>query len=289
MNTRSTKARFAWAYLCLLFLVCCTASRKYKTSVIHTSEHHSSYDDTTLSPVNSTVLMPYNRFIDPAGTVIRFGNRLLENHSLDCALLPGGKVLAVEDRFGLAFIDAVEQKLLFHLDYGVNNEYRGFISTYSGMKVWDSAGTVHVFWGASNTSSKRSYVFDAVWDGKKAVVNGALAFEPVKGLSVLALPNDICISQEAGETYLFVVLNGNNQLVKVRWKDKSIVWTASTGMAPYGAVLVQGKLYVSNWAGPVPTGTGGETAGIPYARVYVDPSTGATALGTVSVFEAASG
>ena len=290
MNTRCTTRGVERAYLLFLFfLVCCTAARKYKTSVIHTSDHHSSYDDTTLSPVNSTVLMPYNRFIDPAGTVIRFGSRQLENHSLDVALLPGGRVLAVEDRFGLAFVDVAEQKLLFHLDYGVNNDYKGFISTYSGMKVWDSAGAVHVLWGASSTSSKRSYVFDALWDGKKAVISSALAFEPVKGLSALALPNDICIAGEGDNMHLFVVLNGNNQLVKLRWKDKKTVWTATTGMSPYGAVLVKGKLYVSNWAGPVPAGTGGETAGIPYARVYVDPLTGATALGTVSVFDAASG
>ncbi|MBE7172247.1 MAG: bifunctional YncE family protein/alkaline phosphatase family protein [Williamsia sp.] len=278
--------------ICLLglfVLVGCTAARKYTTTVTRTSDYHSSYDDTTLSPLNSTVLMPYNRFIDPAGTVIRFGNKQLENHSLDCALLPGGKVLAVEDRFGLAFIDATDPKLLFHLDYGVNNPYRGFISTYSGMKVADSAGTVHVFWSASNTSSKRSYVFDAMWDGKKAVISSAMPFEPVKGLSALALPNDICVALEGGEMYLFVVLNGNNQLVKLRWRDKKIIWTAATGMAPYGAVLIKGKIYVSNWAGPVPAEGGGETAGIPYARVYVDPLTGATAQGTLSVFDAASG
>ena len=290
MNTRSAIRGVVQAnLLCLLFLVCCTTTRKYKTSVIHASDHHSSYDDTTLSPGSSTMLMPYNRFIDPAGTVIRFGNRQLENHSLDCALLPGGKVLAVEDRFGLAFVDVAEQKLLFHLDYGVNNDYKGFISTYSGIKVWDSGGSVHVFWGAANTSSKRSYVFDALWDGKKAVITSALAFEPVKGLSALALPNDICIAGEGDDMHLFVVLNGNNQLVKLRWKDKKTEWTAATGMSPYGAVLVKNKLYVSNWAGQVPAGAGGETAGIPYARVYIDPLTGATARGTVSVFDAASG
>lgn len=290
MRIQSAKVRARHVCLLyLLFLVCCTTSRTYKTSVARYSDYHSSYDDTTLSPLNSTVLMPYNRFIDPAGTVIRFGNKQLENHSLDCALLPSSRVLVVEDRFGLAFVDVAGQKLLFHLDYGVNNEYKGCISTYSGMKVWDSAGTVHVFWSASNTSSKRSYVFDALWDGKKAVITGVLPFEPVKGLSVLALPNDICIMQEGGDTHLFVVLNGNNQLVKVRWKDKKVIWTAATGMAPYGAALVKGKVYVSNWAGPVPTEGGGETAGIPYARVYVDPLTGATAQGTLSVYDAASG
>lgn len=290
MNTPYAKALMQYSCLfCLLYTISCTSSRVYKTSVTQYKDYHSSYDDTTLSPLSFTMLMPYNRFIDPAGTVVRFGSRLLENHSLDCALLPSEKVLAVEDRFGLAFIDVIGQKLLFHLDYGVNNEYKGFISTYSGLKVWEENGAVHIFWGASSISSKRSYVFDAVWDGKKAVISSEMPFEPVKGLSAFALPNDICVTKENGETYLFIVLNGNNQCVKVRWHDKKIIWTAATGMAPYGAAAAKGKVYVSNWAGPVPSGKIKETAGIPYARVYIDPLTGATASGTLTIFDAASG
>jgi hypothetical protein len=61
--------------------------------------------------------MPYNRFIDPAGTIIRYGDPSDENHSLDCVLLPGGEILAVEDRYGVAFINVQNNTLLFHLDY----------------------------------------------------------------------------------------------------------------------------------------------------------------------------
>src|SRR3954464_15294538 len=63
----------------------------------------SSYDDTTLTVDNHSVLLPYNRFVDPAGSVIRFGKVSLENHSLDLALLPISNQLVVEDRYGLAF------------------------------------------------------------------------------------------------------------------------------------------------------------------------------------------
>jgi hypothetical protein len=43
----------------------------YQSSVsTETSYHISSYDDTTLTPGNSAILMAYYRFIDSTGTVI---------------------------------------------------------------------------------------------------------------------------------------------------------------------------------------------------------------------------
>src|SRR5674476_1538334 len=69
--------------------------RTYHSSVVTDTKYHSFYDDTTLTVENSKILLPYNRYIDPAGSVISFGTPTLENHSLDCVLLPGGKVLAV--------------------------------------------------------------------------------------------------------------------------------------------------------------------------------------------------
>ena len=38
------------------------------------NSYHSAYDDTSLLVQAGPVLMPYNRYIDPAGTVIRFGD-----------------------------------------------------------------------------------------------------------------------------------------------------------------------------------------------------------------------
>lgn len=254
-----------------LSLASCITSRTYRSSV---------------ATDNSAVLMPYNRFIDPAGTVIRFGKPTLENHSLDCALLPGGKVLAIEDRYGLAFIDVQDKKLLFHLDY--EGTYKGLMSTYSGIKVLEFENSVHIFWGASNPSAKSSFILDAVWDGRKATISNSISFKGVAP-SRMALPNDICISKEGGENYLYVVLNGNSQLTKIRLNDKKEIWTTPTGMAPFGVTITATKAYVTNWAGPVPTDASKETAGIPYAKVYIDPRTGATALGTVSIIDLQSG
>jgi YVTN family beta-propeller protein len=258
----------------------------YHSYVVTDNSYHSSYDDETLTVKNNIILMPFNRFIDPVGTVIHFGKPTLENHSLDCAMLPGGKVLAVEDRYGIAFIDVLGKKLLYHLDYQGKN--KDLMSTYSGIKAFEADNLVHIFWGATDTESKDSYILDAVWDGSKATLHDSFLFNGIDP-SPIALPNDICINKENSENFLYVVLNGNNRLTKIRLSDKKEIWTTRTGMAPFGIVVAGTKAYVSNWAGPVPTGTSKETAGIPFAGVYVDQRTGATALGTVSVIDLQTG
>jgi hypothetical protein len=152
----------------------CSPTHVHKTVMDDGNSYHSPYDDKTLAIDNSPVLMPYNRIVDPAGTAIRFGHPSQENHSLDCVLLPGEKVLAVEDRFGLALLDVDQKKLLYHLDY--EGEYKGVRSTFSGIKYWHDGNTLHIFWGAVNSASKASYIMDAVWNGQKAVMQTAIKF-----------------------------------------------------------------------------------------------------------------
>ncbi len=271
----------------LLSITSCTTSKIYNTSITKDS-YSSPYDVATLAVDNKAILLPYNRIIDPAGTVIRYGKPSQENHSLDCVLLPGEEILAVEDRYGVAFFNVQNNKLLFHLDYTSIDSYKTLVSTYSGIKVLKQGNVVHIYWGASSPSTKASYIMDAVWDGEKAEIRDAISFNAVAP-APMALPNDIAINEEKGEYYFYVVLNGNSQLCKVRLSDKKTVWTTATGTAPFGIALSSSKAYVTNWAGPVPTDTSRETAGIPYGSAYVDPRTGATALGTVSVIDLESG
>jgi YVTN family beta-propeller protein len=260
----------------------CSSTKSYKTSVDIRGSYHSVYDNKTIAADSNSILMPYNRFIDPAGTVIRFGTPTTENHSLDCIMLPDEKVLAVEDRFGLALIDVHEKKLLYHLDYTGN--YKGLRSTFSGVKFWHDGKDIHIYWGASNPTTRTSVIVDAIWDGKKATIVDAISFPAVEP-APMALPNDIVVSGEGNEFYLYVVLNGNNQVVKVRLKDRKIIWTAATAMAPYGIAYYKSKIYVTNWAGRTAQQSA-QGAGIPYGDVQVDPRTGATSSGTVSVFDA---
>jgi hypothetical protein len=59
---------------------------------------HISYDDSTLNNRVLPIMMPYNRIIDPAGKVIKFGDPRLENHSLDAKLIPQTNLTVTELR-----------------------------------------------------------------------------------------------------------------------------------------------------------------------------------------------
>lgn len=274
------------SFVALFCLGACSSTHVHKTIMNDESSYRSPIDNKTLALNSDPIIMPYNRIVDPVGTVIRFGNPDQENHSLDCVLLPDERILAVEDRFGIALFDVQEKKLLYHLDY--EGEYKGVKSTFSGIKTWRDGDIVHILWGAANSASKASFIMDAVWNGQKAVMQPAIKF-PAKEPAPMSLPNDIAINKENGEDYLYVVLNGNNELVKLRLKDHNQVWSMPTGIAPYGIAIAASKAYVTNWAGEVPSNPSQPTAGIPYGKVLVDPRTGATASGTVSVIDLTTG
>jgi YVTN family beta-propeller protein len=246
---------------------------------------HSAYDDSTLSRNILPVLMPYNRVIDPVGKVIAFGDADDENHSMDVRLIPGSKLIAVEDRYGLTLIDTVVKKVITRWTYKQNPQYKGLTSTYSGLKVLKTGTQTQIYWSAAAGKGKdsKSYVFQAIWDDEKISIKNTFSFK-AEGESPLALPNDLAINNEGGTNYLYVVLNGNNQLVKIDLSSNKTIWTKSTGVAPYGIVIAKNKVFVTNWAGPEAVDTiNRETAGVPYGKTYIDPKTGATAQGTVMV------
>jgi YVTN family beta-propeller protein len=245
---------------------------------------HSAYDDSTLTNKQLPVMMPYNRLIDPTGKVIRFGDARFENHSLDAKLIPQTSILVVEDRYGITLIDTTENRVITQWGYNADQRYSGLTSTYSGIKVWRIDNETNIFWSAAD--ARRSYAMQAVWDGKTISIKNGFSFKPVAP-SPLALPNELLIRTENYKNYLYVVLNGNNQLVKIDLATQQTIWTKPTGVAPYGIAQAGQKLFVTNWGGPTPGAdtTSRETAGIPYGKTYIDPKTGATSTGTVQVFD----
>ncbi len=248
---------------------------------------HSAYDDSTLTNKELPVMMPYNRLIDPAGKVIRFGDPRFENHSLDLKLIPQSPVLVVEDRYGITMIDTTKSRVIAKWAYNDDPKYSGLMSTYSGIKTWISGNETYIFWSAANKD--RSYVMQARWDGKKISIQNALSFKPLAP-SPMALPNELVIHTENYKDYLYVVLNGNNQVVKMSLDSQKTIWTKPTGVAPYGIALIGKQIFITNWGGPAPTDTtGGKTAGVPYGSTYIDPKTGATATGSVQVIDQATG
>jgi len=275
----------------LLFTACHTVNSNKQPVIDEQVSMHSAYDDSTLNRNILPVLMPYNRVIDPVGKVVSFGDPGDENHSMDVKQIPDTQLIAVEDRFGITLIDTVLSKVVTRWTYKEDPRYRGLTSTYSGLKILKADNQIQIYWSAAAGKGKdsKSYVFQAVWDGSKVGIKNTFNFK-AEGESPLALPNDLAINSEAGTNFLYVVLNGNNQLVKIDLSTNKTIWTKPTGIAPYGIVIAKNKIFLTNWAGPNVIDTvNRETAGVPYGKTYIDPKTGATAMGTVMVMSLNSG
>ncbi|WP_184542246.1 bifunctional YncE family protein/alkaline phosphatase family protein [Mucilaginibacter sp. FT3.2] len=282
------------AYYIILLVALLSACHSYKKDDATSSDQeqtnmHSAYDDSTLTNKVLPVMMPYNRLIDPAGKVVRFGDPNFENHSLDIKLIPQTSVLAVEDRYGITLIDSVGSKVIAQWTYSKDKKYNGLMSTYSGLKILKKGTETQIFWSAASGDNHKSFVMQAVWDGKDISLKNAFEFKPAAP-SPLALPNELVINNENGTDYLYVALNGNNQIVKINLTTQQTVYTKPTGVAPYGLALIGQQLFITNWGGAEPTDTlGNETAGVPYGKTYIDPKTGATSTGNVQVIDIASG
>ncbi len=230
----------------------------------------------------------YNRFIQPAGLQISFGDEALENHSLDLALSPDGKWLAVEERYSIVFISTADNQIKYRLPNNLNPLLRGGSNTYSGI-IWNPDQlNPEVFWSAVG-AGKRSYIVSAKWNGTKAEFTRFIYYKTVPPAEV-ALPNELLITEEFGRRYLYVVLNGNNNVIKQDFKTLDTIWIANPGVAPYGITHARGKLYVTNWAGRNPLPGDTEVAGVPWGLARVDNKKGgSTREGSVAVIDMVTG
>lgn len=236
---------------------------------------------------DSLTLMPYNRIIKSAGTVIRFGDPALENHALDIVDLPGTDLVAIEDRYGFALLNVKTAKLEQRVSYADYPAYKNLVSTYSGIKAFTSNSKTYIVWSASQRDSDKAFLMYAEFNGQVRNIAGIQLNK--KAPAANAIPNEIVVAKENNDTYLYVVLNGNNELLKIKWSNKSTVWATATSVAPYGITKANGLLYVTNWAGKNVTDSSKQYAGVPWGAAYTDPVTGATASGTVTVYNSRSG
>lgn len=237
----------------------------------------------------SPIIMPFNRLIRSAGKVVTYGNPRLENHTLDVALLPDEMFLAVEDRYGIAILNRKTKEIIARWSFQDDERFRNLLSTFSGIKAFTFKGQTYIVWGASGREGGASGIMCANWMNGSIKNAELLAFAAIPPAPI-ALPNEVEVSfDNSGECFLFVVLNGNNQIAKVRFSDRKILWTVPTGVAPFGVKIAQNKVYVSNWGGPVPSDSKLETAGVPWGEAYIEPKTGAISQGSVSVFDLETG
>ncbi len=256
------------AIITTVFSVSCTNFQKKSNSV-------------TLNHKADTVLtMPYNKILKPAGTVIFFGDSALENHALDVALSPDGKTLAVEGRYCVVFVNTENNQVLYRLNiykYDKNNSK----STYSGITWLQNGGKHYVLWGTRNK------LMQAEWNGHSAEIVKDYEFQPKKGIAA-SLPNEMVIRREKGIPVAYLVLNGNDEVVKLELNSGKILWQRPVGLAPYGITMARGRLYVSDWSGTVPSANDKSTAGIPWEKAHVDKF-GTVSSGAVSVLDPRTG
>jgi YVTN family beta-propeller protein len=247
----------------------------------------SSYDYKTLSPANTPILLPYNRWIDPAGKQFYFGAPEEENHALDVVLSPDEKWLAIEGRYEVLIYSLFTGKIIAELPLEEFMKNRNMMNTFSGISWIQDGNRNSILWSAA-CDSDTSYVLLANWENEKLSVEGMIPFKAVMP-ALMALPNELVVHSENGRMYLYVVLNGNNTVEKLDLYTKERIWTTSVGVAPFGIASAHGKIYVTNWAGPVPEANDPDKAGVPWGLARVDPENGSTREGTVSVIDPNSG
>ncbi len=234
------------------------------------------------------VRLPYNRIIQPAGTLVTFGDASVESHALDAALSPDRKWLAVEERFSIVFISTLDNTTRFVLRNSFHMPLRGGMNTYSGILWHLNNGIPEVYWSVIGTDEK-SFVACAKWDGTKAEFVRVIEYKTTPPAD-MALPNEILIRNESNKDYLYVVLNGNNKVIKQDLITGDTIWVADPGVAPYGLTMASGKLYVTNWAGRHPLESDKEVAGVPWGNAKVNNKTGGgTREGTVTIIDPKTG
>src|SRR5579872_4204677 len=122
------------------------------------------YEDSTLMADSPTTIMPFNRLVRSAGKVVTFGDPKQENHALDFSLMPDGRHVAVEDRYGIAVVDAGTREIVRRWTYRdhESSSVKGLMSTYCGIKSFLYNGQVYLVWSAGTSHS--SALMTAIWD-----------------------------------------------------------------------------------------------------------------------------
>jgi len=276
--------RFSFVLIAGFFLLlsCKTTKQVEAPSRPTPLSYRTGYDDSTLAKNTLPLLMPYNKIIDPAGQVIKYGDPAYENHALDCAFDPQKRFLAVIDRYGLAFVNPESNSIIERMAYPDHENLSHFENTFSGLTWYKKNDKLYVLSSVIDSRNSNSYILMFSWDGSHAELVRKLEIK-AKDPAPVALPNDLAISHESDGDYLLVVCNGNNTLEKIDLEWGKNVWTQHTGMVPYGLTIANHKIYVSNWGGRRPGDNAASTAGAPWGKILVEEATGAASSGTVSV------
>ncbi|MGI8857019.1 MAG: alkaline phosphatase family protein [Thermomicrobiales bacterium] len=205
-------------------------------------------------------LIPTNQTLRSAGNVT-----LLDQRPVDMALRPDGAQLAVMTTNLTYLLNPTTGEITQQFDKQDRN-VAGLAYSPDGARLYYAKGKDHKIGVVSlDADGKATFVGD--------IDTGAKTW-----------PSGLSVSPD-GAT-LYVALFGTNQMGIVDLAEKKVRTTLPTGSSPFGAyVSPDGKaVYTSNWGGPLPQA--GDAID-PLFPVKIDPKTGASAAGSLSVYDVA--
>jgi len=205
-------------------------------------------------------LIPTNQNVRSAGQVT-----LLDQRPVDMALRPDGTQLAVMTTNLTYLLNPTTGEMTQQFDKQDRN-VAGLAYSPDGTHIYYAKGKDHKI-------------------GVAAIdVSGKATFEGDIDTGAKTWPAGLSVSPD-GAT-LYVALFGTNSMGIIHLADRSVKKTVPVGSSPFGAyVSPDGKaVYTSNWGGPLPQS--GDAVD-PLFPVRVDPKTGASAAGSLSVYDVA--
>jgi YVTN family beta-propeller protein len=207
-------------------------------------------------------LVPTNQTVRSAGQVT-----LLDQRPVDMALRPDGTQLAVMTTNLTYLLNPATGAITEQFDKQDRN-VAGLAYSPDGAHLYYAKGKDHKIGVA------------AIDAGGKATFEGDI------DTGAKTWPAGLSVSADG--TTLYVALFGTNSMGIISTADRKLTKTMPVGSSPFGAyVSPDGKaVYTSNWGGPLPQP--GDTVD-PLFPVTVDPKTGASAAGSLSVYDVAAG
>ncbi len=205
-------------------------------------------------------LVPTNQSVRSVGQVT-----LLDQRPVDMALRPDGRQLAVMTTNLTYLLNPTSGEITQQIDKQDRN-VAGLAYSPDGTRLYYAKGKDHKIGVASIDS-----------DGKAT-------FEGDIDTGAKTWPAGLSVSPD-GAT-LYIALFGTNRMGIISVADKSVKKTVPVGSSPFGAFISPDgtTVYTSNWGGPLPQ-PGDATD--PLFPVKVDPNTGASAAGSLSVYDVA--
>jgi YVTN family beta-propeller protein len=236
------------------------------------------FGHSTVGPkTGTTVLLPTNQWITPAGTraILDTQGRLLSS-----AVSPDGtKLAALSWNHFTGYLSIIDLKTNKIIQTEGSQSSLGDGTVAADGPLYSPAGST--LWVPQTYDIVRFSVGHDGMVSKPVVIN-----LPSTGPGGAALPSGMALSHDGSK--LYVALNGYNTLGVIDTHTNALVNQISVGIAPRQVVLVGNNAFVSN--------EGGHPTGQPsynytysnlsdYSPIIADPTTGGAITGTVSVVD----